>query len=281
MRIIQCRFRTMTVKPPELSIITITYNDPAGLEATLRSLQPLAGSSLSWEHVIVDSSPEMNEHLFSEARVRRLVSKPAGIYSAMNFGVEAAKGEFLWFLNGGDRLKNAEALLSAVRALREAPSADIAHSTAELYRQGKFLYAQPPRTGIFPMLGINRICHQALLYRAKLIRDLSGFSEEFQLAADYELHLRAHARGARTVIVPGTLVEYDMGGQSATSTGKALREFGTVHEKLGRAGQLPYIKLHRLVLSLESARITITRALTGTRVGAWLRNARYALKRLG
>ena len=53
-----------------LSIITITYNDCAGLLRTIESLEPLLSSSLAWELIIVDSSPEKSKKVIDKLSSR-------------------------------------------------------------------------------------------------------------------------------------------------------------------------------------------------------------------
>lgn len=266
---------------PELSIITVTYEDPEGLAATLASLAPLRDAGLSFEHLVVDSSPDRHRPVLKAHRaypVRHFEEPPLGIYPAMNTGIRSAKGEVLWFLNGGDRLKCAGNLQAAVDALRRQPSAELCYAAAALYRDGAFLHLQHPRPGVRPMLGINRVCHQAILYRASLFGRIGLFSEEYKLASDYELHLRALAEGARTVIVDLPIVEYDMGGQSSRIE-PVFGEFERIHARLAGQGKLPLATVHSLVRSLEKARITAIKALGRTSLGPGLRGAWHGLKR--
>src|SRR5919108_5613652 len=101
---------------PRLSVVTITYRDPAGLASTSESLLPLlrADNSWTWEHVVVDSSPEENravlEGLPPDWPLLHVVTPARGIYPAMNEGIQCASGRYLWFLNGRDRLHDADAL---------------------------------------------------------------------------------------------------------------------------------------------------------------------------
>lgn len=104
---------TQVHAPPRFSIITINYNNRAGLERTTRSVDSQSFSD--WEHLIVDGGS-------SDGSVAWLKSLPAdsrrsfnsapdgGIYDAMNKGMERSSGEILMFLNSGDCLTESQTL---------------------------------------------------------------------------------------------------------------------------------------------------------------------------
>ena len=96
----------------KLSIITINYNNAAGLKKTLDSVA--SQTYTDFEHIIVDGastdgsvdeiiaysqSPIANRHKIT------WISEPdTGIYNAMNKGVLMAEGEYTLMLNSGDYL---------------------------------------------------------------------------------------------------------------------------------------------------------------------------------
>ena len=96
----------------KLSIITINYNNAAGLKKTLDSVA--AQTYTDFEHIIVDGastdgsvdeiiaysqSPIANRH-----KIIWLSEPDTGIYNAMNKGIKKASGDYLLFLNSGDFL---------------------------------------------------------------------------------------------------------------------------------------------------------------------------------
>ena len=116
-------------KEMKLSIITINYNNAAGLRRTLDSVaaQRLdgaeqAGATLEVEHIIIDGNStdesvaiirDYEQHVLSlqcgQLGVPSIsltwVSEPdAGIYNAMNKGMRIASGDYIQILNSGDIL---------------------------------------------------------------------------------------------------------------------------------------------------------------------------------
>ncbi|MCD7799450.1 MAG: glycosyltransferase [Akkermansiaceae bacterium] len=92
----------------KLSIITINYNNRAGLMRTLKSVKEQ--DALTFEHVIIDgASTDGSVYVIKAYSKERanviLLSEPdTGIYNAMNKGARLASGEYCLFLNSGDEL---------------------------------------------------------------------------------------------------------------------------------------------------------------------------------
>ena len=90
---------------PLFSIITVTYNAVDTLERTIRSVISqrehieyiiIDGGSTDGTQEIVDVYKSYISYFVSE--------KDSGIYDAMNKGLKAATGEYVWFLNAGDTI---------------------------------------------------------------------------------------------------------------------------------------------------------------------------------
>lgn len=89
---------------PQISIITINYNNKQGLLDTIKSV--IQQSYNNYEFIIIDgnstdgSKDVITEH---EAYLTYSISEPDnGIYQAMNKGTRIAKGDYLIYLNSGD-----------------------------------------------------------------------------------------------------------------------------------------------------------------------------------
>ena len=88
----------------KVSIITVNYNDAAGLERTIKSV--ISQTFRDYEFIIIDGGSTDN----SVEVIRKYenfidywVSEcDGGIYPGMNKGLRHAKGEYVNFMNGGD-----------------------------------------------------------------------------------------------------------------------------------------------------------------------------------
>ena len=183
-----------------LSVVTITYNDPAGLAETLDSLVPLLGAGVAWEHVIVDGSPASTApalaDLPAEWPLVHVVALPRGIYAAMNAGVRRARGRYVWFLNGKDRLHSAPALLRLLGALAADPRLQLMAGVVERVRHGRPEYRWPPGHDLYARnVGASGVSQQALLYRRDCFQQIGLFDESYRLSGDYEHLLRCWLGG--------------------------------------------------------------------------------------
>jgi hypothetical protein len=255
-----------------LSVITITYRDALGLAATLRSLEPLARSSISWEHIVVDSSPDLSGSILprSDWPLMHVVTPARGIYAAINEGVRVASGEFVWILNGGDRLRDVAVLHRLLQQMTSPNAPDLICGAADLTRNGEYLYTHfPARTFRRSLLGANRICQQAALYRRTELLRVGEFTSQYQIAGDYEHHLRCYLAGLRAVCCNERLVEYDLHGVS-TNWRVALHEFRQVLAQF--KGRLPraFYWQSRVGTQCELVRLWTVKGLAGSPVAGVL-----------
>ena len=107
----------------KLSIITVTYDAARTIEKTMQSV--LNQSCNDYEYLIVDGNSSDNTLAIvksMEDRVKmgefgigleqfRWISEPdKGLYDAMNKALGFAKGEFVWFINAGDKIYSKDTL---------------------------------------------------------------------------------------------------------------------------------------------------------------------------
>lgn len=91
----------------KISIITINFNNAAGLKKTLESIKNLkCPNGVELESIVVDGASRDNSVDIIKSytdTVTRYVSEPDnGIYDAMNKGIRIASGQWLNFMNSGD-----------------------------------------------------------------------------------------------------------------------------------------------------------------------------------
>lgn len=88
----------------KLSIITINYNNKAGLIKTVESV--INQTYQDYEYIVIDGGSTDGSVAYLEEQQAHFdywVSEPdCGIFNAMNKGIKAAKGEYINFLNSGD-----------------------------------------------------------------------------------------------------------------------------------------------------------------------------------
>lgn len=117
----------------ELTIVTVVRNDAARLRKTADSILPGIDANVEW--IIVDgaSTDSTSEILRSLAGRARIISEPdGGLYDAMNKGVQAARGRYIWFLNAGDTLVETSSVSTVLRTIKETAEIDLLLGDAEI-----------------------------------------------------------------------------------------------------------------------------------------------------
>lgn len=191
-----------------LSVITITKDDPAGLARTLTSTAGWRQHSGA-EYIVVDGSSARPRTAHDGIRV--LVQQSSGIAGAFNDGLRVARGEWVWFLNGGDALHPGLsrewlfALLAATAADIVVGSVhydgDVAPHPSRLLRE-----QWPPLICWIP--------HPAALVRREVLMRAGGFDERWRIAADFDLWLRLLHQDVRVDVVSVPFALFDINGVS-------------------------------------------------------------------
>lgn len=271
--------------PPKLCVVTVTRNDPIGLRLTLESLRPLLAGwpALQWEHVVVDGGPALSRPVLDALPpgwpLVHLERLPRGVPDAFNQALAVASGTYLWFLNGGDALREPAALSGMLAELDRDRSVDFACAGAYLHRDGRPLYPVAPRhTLLGNILGRSWMCHQAVVYRRSSLDRVGMFSTACRAASDYDYHIRCYVAGLRGRFTTVPVVDYDMGGGS-NDVVTVFAEFKRIQRS--HRGALPaWVNgLNEIVRTVEYGRILTLRTLAATPMGSRLRPAWTKLNR--
>lgn len=197
---------------PDLTVVTLTLNEPERLEQTCRSVRLQTGCAI--EHLVINGGRALELDQVEQASdaTRVINSPPEGIYAAMNLGLAQAKGQAIMFIHSGDRFFRPN---SAARATGLVKHSEWGFgSMVSIRRSGQWLR----RGGVFSQtamaLGLTYVPHPSTIMRTTLLRDLGGFDPKVGLAADQLAILQAahHWTPARTRAVLTVHLE---DGQSA------------------------------------------------------------------
>lgn len=271
---------------PILSIITITCNDPVGINRTFSSLEKFYSkiSVFDWEHIVVANAYK-NENMLvpnkPEWPIRKFIfDRPLGIYRAMNTGILECKGEWIIFLNGGDELFDEELLVKILTEFKSKVDYKVLTLGARLLRDEKYLYDRMPRSSfLFSILGTNSICHQAMIYHRSVFEKIGDFNLTYLIAADYEHHWKIWLNKIPVECRKLNLVNFDMSGTS-NKWDLTLREFFQV--QVGLKKDIPFwcLSLSVVVWGIEFFRFFLFRLLKTLPGHEWLQKRWYQLRRL-
>ena len=170
----------------KLSIITINYNNSAGLQKTIESV--ISQSYKNFEWIVIDGgSKDGSRELIVQHQdvMAYWCSEPdRGIYHAMNKGIAKAHGDYCLFLNSGDRLhdKNVIACVLPLLDGTDFVSGDEWHVDANYsyYRTNE----NPDVVTDYHML-VGILWHQCTFIRTQLLND-HPYDESLQITADWE-----------------------------------------------------------------------------------------------
>jgi GT2 family glycosyltransferase len=168
-----------------LSIITITRDDREGLERTLASTADCLLNPEVEQIVIDGSTPAV---LINRPRIRMVRQQPLGIAAAFNEGLRIARGEWVWFLNGGDRMDHRlqiEFLLSLLRL----STTDVIIGGMTNEGEHTLRPVPPPKMQWPPYR--SWIPHPSTMIRRRLFERFGFFDERYTIAMDFEWWLRA------------------------------------------------------------------------------------------
>ena len=209
---------------PFFSIITVVWNNLAGLKQTKETLYQQVCSD--WEWIIVDgaSTDGTLEYALScsGGRVRVISERDRGIYDAMNKGLLLAEGSYVVFLNSGDLLAEKESLAKVKdECILRNPDVLFGSSIMDF---GLFRIERAVRRTNYIWHGQPAL-HQATVFRrdahAKILYDLS-----YTVCGDYDVITRMAHAGLNMQSTPILISvnEFNAGAESGRKKIKLIME---------------------------------------------------------
>lgn len=176
----------------KLSIITINYNDKAGLKKTFDSV--FNQTCLDFEYIVIDGASTDGSKEFIEENASMIsywISEPdKGIFNAMNKGIQASKGDFLLFLNSGDCLYANETIATVLNKLEVQNSIYYGNMVTSVDNVPKAI-CTPPETLNFSFFLIFSLPHQASFIKRELFYDFFMYNETYKIISDWEFFIYA------------------------------------------------------------------------------------------
>ena len=200
----------------KLTIITVNYNNLAGLKRTSESI--LCQTMHEFEWIVIDGgsndgSKEYIESLSSQPTIWR--SEPdTGIYNAMNKGIRLAHGDYLLFMNSGDSLFSNDTLYLAQDELVED---DIIYGDALFCGpDNQRTVTYPEKFTLYDLWNSCTPCHQATFIKSSLLKERGGYSENYRIASDYRQWIIWKKEGRSFRHLKQTICYYMLDGISST-----------------------------------------------------------------
>lgn len=228
---------------PLITIATVTYNAEKVLERTLRSVEAQAYPRI--EHIIVDAvSPDgtlaivrqyVERNTQPQHNIRILSEPDRGLYDAMNKALSMAEGDYIVFLNAGDKLhadNTIEELVKSIQWEHRGSNPAVVYGETDLVDdEGRFVRHRrlraPERLTSHSFLSGMLVCHQSFFVRGDLARQLR-YDLQYRFSADFDWCIRvmrrAEKRHMRFINTHLILTDYLSEGLTTHNHTNSLRE---------------------------------------------------------
>lgn len=202
-----------------LTVITINYNNANGLLKTIKSV--IQQTYTDFEYVIIDGgSTDSSLAVIKdfETEVNYWVSEPDnGVYNAMNKGLKAAKGDFVFFLNSGDVLYDDNVIAKLLNTL--SLDDDLVYGDVLLKHEHNNWERLQVHPEILPFSYFYKgtICQQACFFKKSLFDSIFYFNETYKIISDWEFLVYAlYIKQVKYRKINLLISIYDMEGISST-----------------------------------------------------------------
>lgn len=172
-----------------ISIITINYNNAAGLQKTIDSV--IGQTYKDLEFIVIDGgSTDGSVEIIKKnsGKITNWVSeKDNGIYNAQNKGAKKATGDYCLFLNSGDFLAETTTLEKAAKELtKDIVFGDLLIEDAD----GKRKHGISPDVLDVYHFMISTLWHPCTFIKRNLFEKYGYYNEDYKITADYEFFIR-------------------------------------------------------------------------------------------
>lgn len=235
---------------PVVSIITVVYNAVDVLEGTLLNI--LEQSYPAIEYLIIDGGSKDGTLEIIEKykdRIQYWISEPdRGLYDAMNKGLQAATGKWVWFINAGDKIYSKDTTSQIFD--RFGSEADIYYGDSMVvgpdYEEIGLRRLRPPEKLDWKSFQKGMlVCHQSILVNRQLA---DPFDLKYPHSADFDWVIKALKKTDRVINTHLILSAFLDGGQSKQTIKPSLKErFASMRAHYGLFSTL----LHHLPIAFR------------------------------
>lgn len=209
----------------KISVITITFNAEQFLRETMQSV--LDQSYTNIEYIIVDGKStdgtveiikSFEDGMKAKSIEFRWISEPdSGLYDAMNKGLRMATGDFVWFVNAGDRIFDGTIAQKVTDAFVANEQADVVYGQTQIIDQngtpcGERHKIAPKDLQFKSLLNGLVVCHQSIVVRRSVA---PNYNLQYHYSADYDWVCGALKQSRGNVYIDGYMSKFMISGISA------------------------------------------------------------------
>ena len=184
--------------PIKISLITVVFNGEKHIGPTIESV--LHQTHPAIEYIVVDgkSTDGTLEVVGSYSGIHQVISEPdRGLYDAMNKGLKAASGDYVWFLNAGDQIYSADTVERMLEGLEGDP--DIIYGGTMIIDEAQHEVGdrrlRPPEQLSWKSFRQGMVvCHQSILVKRELAPE---YNLEYRFSADIDWVIRVSKKAGK------------------------------------------------------------------------------------
>lgn len=245
----------------KVTVVTVTYNAEKALPKTMLSV--LNQSCHDFEYLIIDGSStddtlsivkdfesrvSQGEYGIASEQYRWISEPDHGLYDAMNKAIDLAKGDFVWFINAGDKIYSSRTLQQVVDAIEQNPDADVVYGQTIIIGQedevlGERHRIAPTNLTKKSLLDGLVVCHQSVIVRRSIAPQ---YDLGYKLTADYDWMCRVLDASRKNVYIDDYLSKFQTAGLSSQRRKQSLKERFVIMKR--HFGLLPTLWSHVRIL---------------------------------
>ncbi len=214
----------------KISIITVTYNAEATIEHTLESVAQQTYPDV--EHLIMDGASKDRTLEIARRYPHAIVySEPdKGLYDAMNKGLKKATGDYLCFLNAGDKLHSKETLAHIASSIPDSSSIGVLYGDTHIVdNEGTFIRNRrltPPEHLTWQSFKQGMlVCHQAFYINRQIAL---AYDTTYRFSADFDWCIRCmkegEKQGMQNLYIQEPIADYLSEGMTTANHKASLKE---------------------------------------------------------
>lgn len=213
--------------PVTITIITVCYNASAVIARTLRSVAVQTYPHI--QHLVIDGASKDDTLAVVSALAphAEVYSEPdRGIYDAMNKGLRHATGDYVWFLNAGDALPEANTVERMLAEACQGELPDVIYGDCLLIDAEDRILGprrlRPPHELSWQSFRAGMlVCHQSFVPKRSLCPE---YDMRYRFSADVDWCIRVMQRAERYVRIDAPLSLYLHEGATTANHRRSLME---------------------------------------------------------
>jgi len=213
-----------------VTIVTIVLNDVKRIEGTVLSV--LSQTYKDKEIIVVDGNSIDGTkdviHKYKD-KVTLFISEPdKGLYDAMNKAISAASGEWIIFINSGDKFYSDRVLEEIFLKGINPETCFIYGSHQAVYPNGLSIVSTPG--SLSAIWKGMQFCHQSLFVKLDYIK-ANMFDIRYKMCADFNLIYSAYAKGVGFLKVDEVVSSVTTEGLSDRNRLNTIMEYWQIAKK--------------------------------------------------